>query len=424
MRVCLYEERSEFFEPLSQTRPVFELLCGIRSVGSRILDYFQAGEAGVLLRPHLAELHRRQHPDQAVNDWQWLGQGPVVLANGLWLPPETPAHLDGSPHLGLVDSDLAYVQAGPEQVAQLTAENFEKTLTEWKRTLPARPARGHIVHFPWDLVDHNGAQIARDFATLLGSPPNARPANQALAVIGPVERVHVDATAIVEPHVVADASHGPVVIAAGTLVTAFTRLEGPCFIGVGTQVFGAKIRAGTSLGPNCRIGGEVEASIVHGCTNKYHDGFLGHSYVGEWVNLGAGTHTSDLRLDYGPVSVVMDRQAIATGRAKIGSYLGDHVKTGLSTLLNTGSNIGAFCNLFPAGPLAPKYLPAFMNWAHGRLTEGFALERLLATAQEVMRRRQGEFTEAHRRLYVHLYEATAQTRRLVLFGKRTGANSG
>lgn len=412
MRVCLFEERPELFEPLSQTRPVFDLKCGISSLSSRLFRYFQARESGVLLRPYLAEWYRQQYPQQAVNDWNWLGQGPVVLANGLWLPPETPAHLDPLPHVGLVGNDLAYVQAGPEQVGRLSVENFAKTLSEWKQTLPGRPAGGHMVHFPWDLVDQNGAQIDRDFtASLAVSRGLVKPS---LAVIGPAERVHVDATATIEPYVVADATRGPVVIDEGAIVAAFTRLEGPCYLGAHTQVFGAKIRAGTSLGPHCRIGGEVEASIVHGHTNKYHDGFLGHSYVGEWVNLGAGTHTSDLRVDYGPVSVVIDRHSYATGRSKIGCYMGDHVKTGLGTLINTGSNIGTFCNLFPAGSLTPKFVPAFASWAHGKLTEGFSLEMLLATAMEVMHRRQGELTDAHRRLYAHLFEATAPTRQIVL----------
>ena len=319
MRVCLFEERPEVFEPLSQTRPVFDLLCGTSSMSSRIFRYFQAQESGVLLRPYLAEWYRQQYPSQAVNDWNWLSQGPIVLANGLWLPSETPADLDPRPHVGLVDNHLVYVQAGPERVGQLTADNFDKTLSEWKQTLPNRPAGGQIVNFLWDLVDQNGAQIGRDFTT---AATYAVSRNSSLAVIGPVDRVHVDAKATVEPHVVADVTHGPVVIEEGAIVAAFTRLEGPCYIGANTQVLGAKIRAGTSLGPNCRIGGEVEASIVHGYTNKYHDGFLGHSYLGEWVNLGAGTHTSDLRVDYGPVSVVLDRQSFATGRTKIGCLHG------------------------------------------------------------------------------------------------------
>ena len=138
--------------------------------------------------------------------------------------------------------------------------------------------------------------------------------------------------------VVADTTHGPVVIGAGAVVTAFTRLEGPCAVGRGTQRLGAKVRAGTTLGPNCRIGGEVEASIVQGHTNKYHDGFLGHAYVGEWVNLGAGTANSDLRNDYGEVTrAAHGGPGGRPGQAKVGCFLGDHTRTGLGRMLNTGT---------------------------------------------------------------------------------------
>src|SRR5207247_5249648 len=135
-------------------------------------------------------------------------------------------------------------------------------------------------------------------------PPAVPPLPETLSVVGSIDGVRADPTAVIEPAVVANTTHGPVVIGPGALITAFTRLEGPCYIGPYTHVLGAKIRAGTTLGPHCRIGGEIEASIVHGFSNKYHDGFLGHAYVGEWVNLGAGTHNSDLRNDYGPVNVI------------------------------------------------------------------------------------------------------------------------
>src|SRR5207248_4742174 len=127
-----------------------------------------------------------------------------------------------------------------------------------------------------------------------------------------------------DPLIGADTTRGPVVIDRHAVITAFSRLEGPCYIGPHTHILGATIRAGTTLGPHCRIGGEVEASIIQGYTNKYHDGFLGHSYVGSWVNLGAGTHNSDLRNDYGPVTVTVAGRRVDTGRTKIGCYLGDH----------------------------------------------------------------------------------------------------
>src|SRR5262249_15420413 len=158
------------------------------------------------------------------------------------------------------------------------------------------------------------------------------------------------------------------------------------------------------------IGGEVEASIVQGHCNKYHDGCLGHAYVGEWVNLGAGTQNSDLRNDYGEVTVYVDGRPVPTGLSKVGCFLGDHTKTGLGTLLNTGTNAGAFCNLLPGG-LLPRWVPSFGGWWNGALADVADLPRLLRTAGEVMRRRGCALTEVHAALYRYLFEQTAGARR-------------
>jgi UDP-N-acetylglucosamine diphosphorylase/glucosamine-1-phosphate N-acetyltransferase len=197
-------------------------------------------------------------------------------------------------------------------------------------------------------------------------------------------------------------------------VTAFTRLEGPCYVGPRTHVLGAKVRGGTTLGPDCRVGGEVEASVIHGHSNKYHDGFLGHSYVGEWVNLGAGTSNSDLRNDYGEVTVTLAGRRVPTGLTKVGCFLGDHTKTGLGTLLNTGTVAGMFCNLLPSGSFLPKSIPSFCTWWNGGLAEQADLPGLLRTAAEVMRRRGAVFGEAHAALFRALYDQSAPERRQAL----------
>ena len=142
--------------------------------------------------------------------------------------------------------------------------------------------------------------------------------------------------------VVIDAEHGPVYIDEGAEIHPFTRIEGPCYVGKKSILLGAKCREGNSIGPMCRVGGEVEESIIHGYSNKYHDGFLGHAYVGEWVNLGALTTNSDLKNDYSSVSVMLDGHTpIDTGSTKVGSLIGDHTKTSIGTLLNTGAYVGA-----------------------------------------------------------------------------------
>src|SRR6516165_2677188 len=291
-----------------------------------------------------------------------------------------------------------------------------------RRTLPNQPAGGRMIAYPWDLVDRNADEIRRDFRFQIsdcGLQSEQRSAIcgmqsamcNSLAALGPPENLWIAASARIEPMVVAETTQGPVVIDENAIVSAFTRLEGPCYVGPGTQVLGAKVRGGTTLGPECRVGGEIEASILHGYSNKYHEGFLGHSYVGAWVNLGAGTHNSDLRNDYGEVTMTMHGSSVHTGMTKVGCFLGDHTKTGLGTLLNTGANVGAFCNLLPAGRFAPKYVPSFTTWWNGSLREAFTLEQLLATADIVMNRRGVALTKAHKALYLRLFEATAAERR-------------
>jgi UDP-N-acetylglucosamine diphosphorylase/glucosamine-1-phosphate N-acetyltransferase len=291
-----------------------------------------------------------------------------------------------------------------------SAQTIDDCVETWKATLAPRQVGGQIVKHLWDLVDRNGDQIALDCRRqFFGSARTATP----IAVVGPEQGLRIDPTAHLDPMVVADTRDGPVVVDAGAVVHAFSRLEGPCYIGPRTQVLGAKVRAGTTLGPNCRIGGEVEASIIQGYSNKYHEGFLGHSYVGEWVNLGAGTHNSDLRNDYGKVAVTVDGRVISTGLHKVGCFIGDHTKAGLGTLLNTGTSIGVGCNLLPSGCLLPKYVPSFCSWWNGAIVDRSSLSQFEEVAVQVMRRRGAAFTDDHATVIRFVHELSAPERERV-----------
>ena len=175
-----------------------------------------------------------------------------------------------------------------------------------------------------------------------------------------------------------------------------------------------QVRAGTSFGPNCRVGGEVSASIVLGHSNKSHGGYLGHSYVGEWVNIGSGTHVSDLRNDYADVRVTVGGRIVDTKLTKVGAFIGDHAKAGVGCRLNAGSHVGPFGQLLPCGPLLPKYVPAFCSVDHGRLVDCPDPEPLFAAAVRLTARRGEEFTPAHRALYKSLFARGAAHRRLAI----------
>src|SRR5262249_23603982 len=154
-------------------------------------------------------------------------------------------------------------------------------------------------------------------------------------------------------------------------------------------------------------GGEVESSIVHGHSNKAHEGFLGHSYLGEWVNFGAGTQTSDLRNDYGNVPVTIAGRRGGTGLLEVGGVVGEHTKARINTIFNTGSVCGPFAMLVTSGKLLPRSLPAFCQVMNDQVTARTDLGQMFRTATTMMARRGVPWTAAHEDFYLDLYERTA-----------------
>lgn len=403
MRICLYEDRrTADLGPLTLTRPAADLLCGLSSLGEKQARYFGAEVVGHLCRPVLAELLRGRDPFAPINDPAWLRSAPTVLVNGRWLPPAgfprlRPALTD-APLVGVCGDEIAYAVLDPDHLQAVSPTTLDECLDDWSQRLPTREAGGRVIRYPWELVEHNPAQIARDFEAAC-DPANAGFHPTGVALVGHADQLLIDPSARIDPLVVADTTHGPVWIGPGAVVTAFTRLEGPCAVGAGTHLLSAKIRAGTTLGPHCRVGGEVECSIVQGFSNKYHDGFLGHSYVGEWVNLAAGTITGDLRFDYRPVAVRLNGQLVPTGQTKVGSFFGDHARTGLGVLLDCGSVIGAFASVLPTGQLAPREVPSFGRSGPAERGSVDDLEKAFSAADTAMRRRGRELTPALAAVY-------------------------
>ncbi|APW62322.1 putative sugar nucleotidyl transferase [Paludisphaera borealis] len=411
MRLCLVEDLAVAgLEPLTLTRPVYELWLGCSTLGAKIARAFGVGTGpnrrGALIRNHLTAVQSRRDPHVVLNDRDWLARGPVVAACGRWVPPLGFEAPDASvPWVGLCDGQPAFVYAGPDDVVSLELNGVDDWFEKMASRYPNEEVGGEWIGRPWDLVARNAAHIERDFATS-GRLAVSNRQLASLALVGPSNRLWIHETTRIDPYTVFDTTNGPIIIGAGVWVQPFTRVEGPCYIGPDSQLFRANIRGAVSIGPNCRIGGEVEASIVQGHSNKYHEGFLGHAYVGEWVNLGAITSNSDLRNDYGEVMVPLQGDPIATGQAKVGCYIGDHTRTGMGSMLNTGTAIGVMCNVLPAGLLLPKHVPSFTAVLYGRVEPGFTIDELFATARIVMSRRGKVFDEHEEQLYRGLYEQT------------------
>lgn len=411
MRLCLVEDNGAArLEPLTLTRPAFDLLLGGRTLGEKLADAFRIGPGparrGAIVRPYLANVRRERDPHTRVNDRDWQARGPLLVANARWVPPaDFEAPDPAFPWLGLCDSRPACAWVGPDLAVALEPNGVESWFDRLGSALPAVELGGEWIDRPWDLVSKNGDHIRRDFETQTRMDVSNRHLS-AMALVGPADRLSIHESVRIDPYTVFDTLNGPITVASGAIIQPFTRIEGPCFIGKDTQLFRANLRGGVTIGPNCRIGGEVEESIVHGYSNKYHEGFLGHSYIGEWVNLGAITSNSDLRNDYGEVHVPLGGDPVATGQAKVGCFLGDHTRTGLGSMLNTGTAIGVMCNVLPAGLLLPKHVPSFTAVLYGRVAPGFSIEQLFATARIVMGRRGRVFNADEEQLYLDLHEQT------------------
>lgn len=419
-RIAIFEDSAaRQFSPLALLRPVCELRCGHFTLRERLTESLAPREWGVSIRPELVETYAEFQPSASINDTEWLTAEPTLLINGRWLAdPEFLRTLDPDT-AGWIDDTLAYVVCEPGDPVSADPQFLAEDAQRLARLRKPVRISGTLLNYPWDLLFANEEWLRRDHqwrrkTDALSSIPSQ------VAIVGNVDDVFIHASARLDPFVVIDATSGPVWIDAAARIQAFTRLEGPCYIGRQTQLFRANIREGCSIGPVCRVGGEIEESIIHGFANKYHDGFLGHSYICPWVNLGALTTNSDLKNDYSEVKVPLSGQSLATGSAKVGCFIGDHTKTALCSLFNTGSAIGVMSLILPGGELLPKHVPSFSRIWHGvleALPDG--PESGLATARQAMSRREETLTPAMERLIRQVYRTTEAERTAALSRQAT-----
>jgi len=413
MRILIFEDASaENLTPVALLRPVFELICGRESLRRRLQRWFPSAELGVWVRPWLADVYREEHPNLFVNDLDWLRQGPVLIINGRWLPERRLTPVDLVTHqAGFLEGQPVWVLCDGVDIPDCLECDFESSLSRFANSHRTVPTNGQLIRYPWDLINQNSAQLIRDFAD---EGVSNCPRLDHVQILGDPADVYISPQAAFDPYVVIDARSGPVSIDRDAQIQSFTRIEGPCHIGRATQIFRALIRKGTTIGEHCRAGGEIEESILHGYVNKYHEGFLGHSYICPWVNIGAMASTSDLKNDYSTVQVPLQGQLIDSGVRKVGSFIGDHSKTALDSMFNTGSSIGVLTMVLPGGRLLPRHVPSFCSVMWGELTSEWSLEASIETARTVMLRRGLPLTPNYERMVRIVHQRTEMERQTAL----------
>lgn len=407
MKIVMFEDADfHLLYPLTYLRPVFELRCGAFTLRQKVQRRFPDCKLHLETRDVLNEVALETYGAGVVNNEERLRpDDDVLLVNGgaiLTSPAESYGAAEKVATTQNGDFVWAYLKGGT--AAELGAGSARDLARLAADRLGTESSEDLLIRYPWDLITWNASQIESDFAAF--GPAMKGHLDEHAAVYGDRANLHVGRDARVEPCVFIDCREGPVIIAAGAVVHAHSSIHGPAVIGRQTHLFEARIREGTSLGPVCRVGGEVEESIIHGHSNKYHAGFLGHSYVGEWVNLGAGTNNSDLKNDYSTVALYVNGKPMDTGSIKVGAFIGDHTKTSIGTLLNTGTVVGIMCNLVAGASVLPKNIPSFCWYLEGRIGKGLGLAHALGTARAAMARRDVELTDAMVELIKYTEELT------------------
>lgn len=414
VELCIFEDDGYLnLFPLTLTRPVYGLRCGITSLQEKIRRRYPGVRVSLHCRDYLAEVVREENREVEVNR---VNAESCLFINGRVL-----AHRELPEQVPLRGGDCLYLQ-GEEVVAArlsgLALREFQADLSQpltrerfqVKRT---EEVEVELVRYPWDLVHRNADWICNDFEELVGWGQIVGQVYQG-AVLLEESRIYVGEGARIKPGVVLDAEKGPIYIGKGVIIHPNAVIEGPVSIGDRCIIrAGAYLHEGTGLGKECRIGGEVAASVIQGYSNKQHQGFLGHSYLGSWVNLGAGTNNSDLKNNYRSVRVYVAGHWVDTGSLFVGLMMGDHSKSGINTMFNTGTVVGVCCNVFGAG-YPPKFIPSF-SWGGSGGLEEHSLEEAIRTARMVMARRKVELTPEGENLLRKIFELTSGERS-VAFG--------
>lgn len=413
MRLILIDRSDEIrfnFLPLVLGRPLWELRCGMTSLEEKLIAKIRPDDVAYFVPDYMVDYYRTRVAGP-VNDMAALAGDDLAIVDPLIKADSFNIPAEGRSEAGLDEHGrVLYLRINKGDVKRFPAKDIEEFIASAKAALPNVICKLPAWQYTWDLILANAKQIAADFAAA-GRDGIEGAVEEPIAIRGSKKNVYVARGARVHPMVTIDAENGPVYVEEGAEIQPFSRVEGPCYVGHKSILLGAKCREGNSIGPFCRIGGEVEESIIHGYSNKYHDGFLGHSYVGEWVNLGALTTNSDLKNDYSSVSVMLDgRQSIDTGSTKVGSLIGDHTKTSIGTLLNTGSYLGAMAIIMATGKPLPKYIPSFAWFVEGIVTKGFGKGRLYETAKTAMSRRGCQWSAEAEAMWDAVFEMTAPER--------------
>jgi UDP-N-acetylglucosamine diphosphorylase/glucosamine-1-phosphate N-acetyltransferase len=381
--------------PFTYTRPVADIRFGIHTFREKWEKLFDHSFSTI------TESYLQKKFPLNIEDVNILIPGSICPAEGM---KKEIGKLEADQQLVFEDQIIA-VRLGREQLLKLLenkqkfAENIEKTGFLKQRSLH-KPLK---INNLWDIFLKNGEAIVSDFEMITKDRKSAKISNTN-TLIG--KNIFIEEGAIVECAIL-NSSTGPIYIGKGAEIMEGSIIRGPFALCEGSSVkMGAKIYGPTTIGPFSKVGGEVNNSVIFGYSNKGHDGFLGNSVIGEWCNLGADTNNSNLKNNYGEVKIWSHTQEreIGTGLQFCGLFMGDHSKSGINTMFNTGTVVGVSSNVFGGG-FPKKFIPSF-SWGGADGTTEFALDKSIEVAQRMYQRRSMSFEQTDQDILEHIFKTT------------------
>ena len=408
MTLCLFEDAAvAHLAPLALTRGAFDLRVGARTLGEGAVALLAPERLALHTRRAVAGMVADEHPGVPVNA---PPAGPTLFVNARWLarPSSLASALKsvarGGAARAFVTPDGALVALWhPDPPAGL----LDAEAVAAPDGIPTEQVAATLVSRLWDIVADLPARIAFDVEAIggLGTADGAA-VHDGAHVVSPRD-VFLGPGVTVRAGAVVDGSDGPVHLAAGVTVESNAVVRGPVFLGAKTVVKALARIDGSAAGEQCRLGGEVHESSLHSFSSKGHDGYLGNSALGRWVNLGAATDTSNLKNDYGEVTLfdAVAQDFVPSGRQFLGLVMGDHAKCAIHTAFSTGTVVGVFANVFGSG-VPPRHVPGF-SWGGAEALVPYRIDKALRVAEAVIARRGRALSDAERDVLTRIAAASA-----------------
>jgi UDP-N-acetylglucosamine diphosphorylase/glucosamine-1-phosphate N-acetyltransferase len=418
MSIALFEDsRWQNFDPISLTKATFDIKVGAKS----FFEEHQLAPETLLTREYLACVTAERHPNCKVNPSSI--DSDTVFVNGLLHPaavnPDRVLKIthtfaitaDSSNRLLIARLDSKGIEYLQGCVAAGKKIDVKKLKVEKSTNLEHQDTQG-LISEPWDVI----GVLENSLATQVSTMKNEVQLGEQVTVAGS-NTVAVGRDASVEAGTVLDVRNGGIYIGPRSYIAA-SRIVGPAYIDGMAQVKQFATIEASYIGYNCRIGGEVEHSVISDHTNKAHAGFIGHSHVGEWVNIGALSTTSDLKMTYGNIKMNRGKnKKVDTGQNKMGSFFADMVKTSVGTLIYSGLRIGVSSHLHG---LVAQDVPSFTIYGRsiGARNVELILDSIIETQKKMMRRRNQTMTRGYEQMIKDVFAITTSDRKRI--GVRRG----